>query len=76
MRYAVVESGRSTCGVRLDIRRERLWRAAQRDTVRSIVVVGGIVELYPAESTSSFQEIGVRDWRVLVSGRYDSERAR
>jgi hypothetical protein len=40
MRYAVVDSGRSSCGVRVDVRRERLWRAAERDTVRSIAIVG------------------------------------
>jgi hypothetical protein len=37
--HAVVDSGRSSCGVRLDVRSDRLWRAAERDTVRSIAMV-------------------------------------
>jgi hypothetical protein len=39
IRHAVVDSGRSSCGVRLAIRSDRLWRAAERDTVRSIAMV-------------------------------------
>jgi hypothetical protein len=38
MRHAVVESGRKSCGVRLDIFRDRLWRATDRDTVRNIAI--------------------------------------
>jgi hypothetical protein len=37
MRHAVVESGRMSRGVRFATLRDRLWRATERDTVRSIV---------------------------------------
>jgi hypothetical protein len=45
MRQAVVESGRKSCGVRLAILDDRLWRAMERDIVRSIVGVCGWVRL-------------------------------
>jgi hypothetical protein len=56
MRYAVVESGRRSCGVRHAVRRERLWRATERGTVRSIAAVGCIVRLYPAGPVFSTSE--------------------
>ena len=39
MRHAVVESGRKSCGVRLAILDDRLWRATERDTARNILGV-------------------------------------
>lgn len=36
MRHTVVESGRKSCGVRLDLLRDRPWRASDRDTVRNM----------------------------------------
>ena len=50
MRIAVVESGRRSCGVRLAILDDRLWRAMERDTVRNIVEVYVWMRLQPAES--------------------------
>lgn len=38
MRQAVVESGRRSCGALFDVRRVRLWRAMERDTVRNIAI--------------------------------------
>jgi hypothetical protein len=49
MRYAVVESGRRSCDGRFAVRRDRLWRTMDRETVRSIVSMCDRTKLYPAE---------------------------
>ena len=62
MRHTVVESGRRSCGVRCEVLSVRLWRATERDTVRSIAIQGGQNELYPVE----FNFVGVVE---VLSGR-------
>jgi hypothetical protein len=52
MRYAVVERGRRSCGVRLVTLDDRLWRATERDTVRNIVGVCELERLRSAEACS------------------------
>lgn len=57
MRYVVVERGRRSCGVRLAILEDRLWRARERDAVRNMVSTLSRLMLYPGGGRSVLVEV-------------------
>lgn len=72
MRYAVVERGRRSCGVRLAILDGRLLRATERDTVRNMASVRG------AEQGAAQQQLALyffnREWWPGNGRRQEAEK--